>query len=51
MREYGATAYTYFEAEDEACFNDLCECGHGLDQHGGCTDGACTLCACDDFVG
>ena len=40
--------------DDEGCFNDLCACGHGLDDHVGVSlNGkvpACFLCACDGFV-
>jgi hypothetical protein len=34
--------------EYEACFNDLCACGHGLSEH---SDGGaeCLLCDCDVF--
>lgn len=36
--------------EDEGCLNDLCACGHGLDQHGGAVGGVCAVCDCDAFV-
>jgi hypothetical protein len=37
---------------DKDCdhFNDLCACGHGLDQHGNALSDACAVCACDAFV-
>jgi hypothetical protein len=30
--------------------NDLCACGHGLDQHGDALGGTCAVCECDAFV-
>jgi hypothetical protein len=49
------TQYTYFEEEDEACFNDLCACGHGRDMHGDnerCPNVICGVdgCTCEKFV-
>lgn len=39
------------EEHGEPCFNDLCACGHGLDEHGAnsAADVACFVCACRDF--
>jgi hypothetical protein len=52
MAEDWEITHFEFKGEDEACFNDLCACGHGLDQHGNALGMSCAVdaCACDEFV-